>query len=92
MYIGLCKPYVSRVKNNLEYFNEAMIGIITFYFFFYTEWIDSEEMKFNLGWILIIFVFALIIINLVFVFYYAIRQCYLIYLKYNNLYDQYKKK
>ena len=68
-----------------------MVGIITFQFVFCTDWIESEEMKFDLGWILIIWVFVLIVINLAFVFYYALRSIFLVCLKYKKLYNHWKK-
>jgi len=73
IYIGFSQPFTSRLKNRLEYINEAMVGIITFQFIFCTDWVDSEEFKFELGWILVISVLVLIVINLAFVFYYAFR-------------------
>ena len=42
-YQGSVRPKISRFDNRMEFFNEAMISIICFTFFFFTDWIGSLD-------------------------------------------------
>ena len=53
LYIAVCRPLDSPVRNNLEIFNESCIMVMTGSLFAYTLYVDDAEAKYNAGWFFI---------------------------------------
>ena len=68
--------------NRVDNINEFLLGMITLQLIFFTDWIYDDTLQFELGWVIIISIFGIILFNLSIVLYYELRQIYLIYSKY----------
>mgnify|MGYP001059611305 CR=1 FL=1 len=51
VYIGISEPFTTKQKVRTEYFNEACLGLFTYFLFLYTDFIPDEDVKYNLGWV-----------------------------------------
>lgn len=68
MYIGIIKPLERRFQNRLELFNEWLNMMATYNFFVFTDFVDSKETQYNVGWTNIAFVTVLILVNMAIIF------------------------
>lgn len=78
MYQVLNKPLDSKLKNQIETANEIFIGIITFHMLFFTDWIPKFESQYALGWSMIIWTFACIVFNILFIVYFAYHHFWMV--------------
>ena len=51
VYIGISEPFTTKQKIKIEYFNEACLGLFTYFLFLYTDFIPDEDVKYSLGWV-----------------------------------------
>lgn len=56
--------YESRSKSNLEYFNEIILLFVLYTVFCFSPWIYDAEIKFNIGYLVILVVMLHIVVNL----------------------------
>ena len=64
MYIGIVKPIERRFSNQLELFNEWLNMLATYNFFLFTDFVDSMETQYTIGWMNILIVTILIFVNM----------------------------
>ena len=50
-YHGLSEPFLTRQARRLDYFNEACLGLISYFLFMYSDFVLNEEIKYNIGWV-----------------------------------------
>lgn len=63
IYQASYEPFITRLKNNMELFNEVCITIITFHICCYSDFMPSEESKVLMGWSMIAFSVVNTILN-----------------------------
>ena len=84
MYQGFVKPMEHPMHNKIEYFNESVIWICTVLMMGFTEFTyfdPVEEVHLGVGWVMIVIIWILIVVDLMFVFYFGMKACILIYTK-----------
>lgn len=64
MYIGIVKPIEKRFSNQLELFNEWLNMLATYNFFLFTDFVNSMETQYSIGWMNILIVTVLITVNM----------------------------
>ena len=67
IYMGGNKPWIPRLYNRIELFNELIVGFSTFTLVYFTDFIKDVEQRSSLGWLLISSVTLLCAVNLFFV-------------------------
>ena len=83
-YIGRFRPLDRLFRNNIDVINEILVYVITMHMLLFTDFIDDEGLKFNIGWSMLISIFLLMIINLCIVAFFAFRSLFLVFLKIKN--------
>lgn len=68
IYLGGVYPLESRFMNRLGLFNEGMICCASIHMMFFSEWIDSVEQQFELGYSMIAVIIITIAFNMLVVF------------------------
>lgn len=53
IYVGINSPWTRRIYNRIEIFNETLIAFSTYQLVFYTDFVPDQELKSDLGWMLI---------------------------------------
>ena len=64
IYIAHTKSLISRMENYMELFNEFCVMCCTIHINFFTDFMKDEEIKYKLGWQMIVIIFFNIAINL----------------------------
>ena len=84
IYVGSFKPMKSRRINKFELTNEYLVGICTINLVSFTQRIQIPRMRYNAGWVSVLMLMFLILINGVNTLY--VSACVLIkHLKYYKL-------
>ena len=73
VYQTYFKPGLSIFENRVEIFNEFNVSLCSTLILCFTEWIESQELKFQIGWFFCILVLLQTVFNLLIIFYYSIR-------------------
>ena len=55
IFLGLVKPYKVFQMNNNEMLNEVLTMMIMYHIFCFTDWIQDERLRFNLGYSCLMF-------------------------------------
>ena len=63
----------SRLKNNIEVFNEIIISVSTLHLVFFTDFVLDKEVQYMYGWSMLGFIVLCIIVNMSFVFYFGFK-------------------
>ena len=63
IFIGQFRPMIDRKSNNLEVFNEFIIGWCTIIFFAFTQFVSNPFTKYEAGWFSVSFVSILVLVN-----------------------------
>ena len=50
LYNGITEPFETEHKRRMEYFNEGCLGLITYFLFFYSDYVPDEDLKYMCGW------------------------------------------
>ena len=50
IYHGLSDPYETLHARRLDFFNEACLGLITYFLFMYNDFLPNEDIKYTVGW------------------------------------------
>jgi hypothetical protein len=50
LYNGLSEPFETEQKRRMEYFNEGCLALITYFLFFYSDYVPDEDLKYMCGW------------------------------------------
>ena len=82
IYIGSAKAFERKLYNIMDIINESFTAIISLHMFLYTYWVDDKDFQTIVGWSMIIFVTAMLVINLGPILYYMGKQIKLIAIKY----------
>jgi hypothetical protein len=53
-------------ENYIELFNEATITMITFHLYLCSDFIESDDLKYNIGWSIVVITLANILVNNIF--------------------------
>jgi len=53
VYVPKIKPFMTRLKNTTEFFNEVTIFYATSAMLLFTDFVPNVDMKNNCGWIII---------------------------------------
>ena len=72
IYIGYIRPIDTRLKNNIENFNEFLVSCATYHMFFFTDWVFDKDVQFMYGFSLVYFVYFTIAFNMVFVVHFSV--------------------
>ena len=78
--------------NKIELFNEFCICYASLHLNYFTDWVPDTELQYDYGWSLLIIVMIMVIVNMSFVLYYAIRNLYFVYLKCYNFIKKKEKQ
>jgi hypothetical protein len=63
VYIGVNRPLILRYKNRLELFNEFIVVLISQVLFTFTDFVESEEWKYTMGFYMIGLICLSILVN-----------------------------
>jgi hypothetical protein len=75
------KPIDSRERTRLEYVNEIIVSIILYHLLCFTDFIDSPETQYNIGYSHGILLVLLISLNLAFILYFKVFMKLMLYYK-----------
>jgi hypothetical protein len=64
IYLTQVQPFELKHVNMLEIFNEICILIVSFHLFLFTNFVDNAKTQSNIGWSLILFTVANIVVNM----------------------------
>lgn len=93
IYQGSFMPFDTRLKNNLELFNEWAISVSSFNFICFTDIALDPWAQYTTGWSLIAIITITFIINLATIFKIAFNKMKLVIIKYSRvLMNKLKKK
>ena len=87
IYVGLIKPFKSKLLHRMEFFNEICIGIVYVHFVIFTEWDiknQSFDVKTNAAYSTMIHIWILILVNMILVGFFTFYDSYLLYVKYKR--------
>ena len=63
-YLAWNRPFVKKLMNYQDIMNEAIVLICGYHMFVFTDWVDSDNTRFTMGYSLIGFIILNVIINL----------------------------
>jgi hypothetical protein len=75
------KPIDSRERTRLEYVNEIIVTIILYHLLCFTDFVDSPETQYYIGYSHGILLVLLISLNLAFILYFKVYMKLLLYYK-----------
>ena len=81
IYQGNNSPFISRLKNRLEIFNEVCIHAATIHLVFFTDWVFDPELQYTFGWSMICIIVICISGNMIFILWFGFKQLYLLFKK-----------
>ena len=64
IYNKLVRPFESPLLNKLEIFNELCIMVAAYHLFIFTQYVDDQEMQYNVGWSMIGVTVLNIVVNM----------------------------
>ena len=67
MYLRIFNPNIDQFEDRIEIFNEVITHFVMIHLVFFTDWIQSIELQYNLGWSMILHILLIIIVNIFFV-------------------------
>ena len=50
IYHGLSDPFETLHDRRLDFFNEACLGLFTYFLFMYNDFLPNEDIKYMVGW------------------------------------------
>ena len=50
IYHGMSEPFQTVRARRLDFFNEACLGLITYFLFMYNDFLPDEDLKYFIGW------------------------------------------
>ena len=71
LYIGLVRPRLMKLMNNIELTNEFLISSISLQLLLFTDFLPDEETRFIAGWGMVGLIITLLVINLKFILFYG---------------------
>lgn len=74
IYTGYFKPVYGTFENRLEIFNEFQVCICTLMVIQFTDWVDSPEVQYEIGWYLCGLILLQVLINQIIIIYYSVRR------------------
>ena len=84
IYIGVSRPYQNSTRNKIEMLNELQFSFICYLTVIFTDFVDTVEKQYKGGWIMIVFIMAFFLINMIIVLKTLINTAFLILVKYYN--------
>ena len=76
IYQGLTRPAYSVLENRIEFFNEFIVALCSFFTIYFTDWVPTEELKYIYGWSFCAMILLQVIVNMYLVTYYSLRRIY----------------
>ena len=92
IYIGLSKPFDRKLRNRIEFINEALVSACCLHLFTFTEFVNDKNRQYEMGFSMLAVMFILILINIFFVITSACKQISLIIILGYQYYKKYKDK
>lgn len=71
-YLLKVRPFAENFNNHLETFNEICILIGTYHLLAFTDFVDDSQLKYKMGWSLIIISLLNIVVNVTIIFWSAL--------------------
>ena len=87
VYLVVVWPYEHKHLNYLGFFDQAIIIIVTVMMVFFTDKVEDAAMKVRAGYAVIFFIFFNVLVNIIFVFYEAVKGAIKAYKWLKNKYD-----
>ena len=78
IYQGYFRPAYSLFENRVEFLNEFNVSVCSTLVMCFTEWQQSEDLKFLIGWGFCCLILFQILINLTIILYYSFRSSSLV--------------
>ena len=63
IYQGWVKPFKGKKRNKLEFTNETLILINTYFLFMYSDFVYSPDVRYQMGWVNLTFLGLMLLIN-----------------------------
>ena len=92
IYSGLWRPLDTRLRNQFNLFNEAMIMTISTHLACFTDAVSDELTKYKYGWSFIFFLVFTMVVNLALFLKVCVHMVFLILLKYGRIVDSKMQK
>jgi hypothetical protein len=73
IYVALVKPFELPLLNHMEIFNEYCILLAACHLFLFTDFVDSPEMQYDIGYSIIGVTILNIIVNMLVMFWATLR-------------------
>ena len=75
LYIGSLRPYESKLANFVEFFNEVVSTLCAYILVTFTEYVPDAQTRYEYGWLIIVAIMCMIVVNLVIICYSTIANC-----------------
>jgi hypothetical protein len=85
IFVGNVWPLTGKLYNAIELSNEYFILGISSHLMFFTEWMPTKELEYNMGWSMIILTVILMLFNLCFMASHIVHSMSLFIRKYWNI-------
>lgn len=89
IYITSVKPFVERLNNQVEIFNEVCILLITNSLYLFTQYVPDPHVQYNCGWVVVILTLANIAVNMIVIIFKGVHEAYI---KITRMIKLYKSK
>jgi len=73
IYLAYFQPFTEPLINYIEIYNEYTIAIIALHLLICTDYIADLDLKYNIGWFMIFFTLACIVVNNIILVYFFVK-------------------
>lgn len=78
VYLGHYRPFLTRLQNYVEWYNQLNIMVVCVHMLFFTDWVPDYNTRIYYGYSMIIIICLHTLVSLIFVIYFLVQELILL--------------